>query len=192
MDGCLHFRDSSLTICLTSFLKNFFCLLKHSCLYRVIHGRVPPHHVLLGGEEQPKSVSVQKNCTNPPPLVLRLVTKRLLSPTKSNISANSNQSVLVFSDRLFEASKHLSENAVSLNTSFTKQELKSAYRKRALETHPDSGGTASAFREVLPCLPSSFGESMTLDTSWSEVEAVFRTVENAVSAGAFQYCSDKR
>ena len=33
------------------------------------------------------------------------------------ISANSNQSVLVFSDRLFEASKHLSENAVSLNTS---------------------------------------------------------------------------
>ncbi len=31
---------------------------------------------------------------------------------------------------------------------FTKQELKSAYRKRALETHPDSGGTASAFREV--------------------------------------------
>ncbi len=30
----------------------------------------------------------------------------------------------------------------------TKQELKSAYRKRALETHPDSGGTASAFREV--------------------------------------------
>lgn len=33
------------------------------------------------------------------------------------ISANSNQSVLVFSDRLFEASKHLSENAVSLNDS---------------------------------------------------------------------------
>ena len=31
---------------------------------------------------------------------------------------------------------------------FTKQELKSAYRKRALETHPDSGGTAEAFREV--------------------------------------------
>ncbi len=50
---------------------------------------------------------------------------------------------------------------------FTKEELKSAYRKRALETYPDSGGTASAFREVLPCLPSSFGESMTLDTPWS-------------------------
>ncbi len=31
---------------------------------------------------------------------------------------------------------------------FTQQELKSAYRKRALETHPDSGGTAEAFREV--------------------------------------------
>ena len=31
---------------------------------------------------------------------------------------------------------------------FTHQELKSAYRKRALETHPDSGGTAEAFREV--------------------------------------------
>ena len=31
---------------------------------------------------------------------------------------------------------------------FTKQELKSAYRKKALETHPDSGGTAEAFREV--------------------------------------------
>jgi len=31
---------------------------------------------------------------------------------------------------------------------FTKQELKSAYRKRALETHPDSGGTSEAFRQV--------------------------------------------
>lgn len=31
---------------------------------------------------------------------------------------------------------------------FTKQELKSAYRKKALETHPDSGGTAETFREV--------------------------------------------
>ncbi len=36
---------------------------------------------------------------------------------RGDISANSNQSVLVFSDRLFEASNHLSENAVSLNTS---------------------------------------------------------------------------
>ena len=35
-----------------------------------------------------------------------------------------------------------------LNFPFTKQELKSAYRKRALETHPDSGGTAEAFRKV--------------------------------------------
>ena len=31
---------------------------------------------------------------------------------------------------------------------FSKQELKSAYRKRALETHPDAGGTAKDFREV--------------------------------------------
>ena len=31
---------------------------------------------------------------------------------------------------------------------FTKQELKSAYRKKALETHPDGGGTAEAFRQV--------------------------------------------
>lgn len=37
-----------------------------------------------------------------------------------------------------------------LNVSFpfTKQELKSAYRKKALLTHPDSGGTAEAFRQV--------------------------------------------
>ena len=31
---------------------------------------------------------------------------------------------------------------------FTKQELKRAYRLKALETHPDSGGTPEAFREV--------------------------------------------
>ena len=35
-----------------------------------------------------------------------------------------------------------------LNFPFTKEELKRAYRIRALETHPDSGGTAEAFREV--------------------------------------------
>ena len=37
---------------------------------------------------------------------------------------------------------------LKLNFPFTKQELKRAYRKRALETHPDSGGKAEVFREV--------------------------------------------
>ena len=37
---------------------------------------------------------------------------------------------------------------LELSFPFTKQELKSAYRKKALMTHPDSGGTAEAFREV--------------------------------------------
>lgn len=37
---------------------------------------------------------------------------------------------------------------LKLNFPFSKQELKRAYRKRALETHPDSGGTAEVFREV--------------------------------------------
>jgi hypothetical protein len=37
---------------------------------------------------------------------------------------------------------------LKVNFPFTKQELKSAYRKKALETHPDGGGTAEAFRQV--------------------------------------------
>ena len=37
---------------------------------------------------------------------------------------------------------------LGLTFPFTLQELKQAYRKRALETHPDSGGTAEAFRSV--------------------------------------------
>lgn len=37
---------------------------------------------------------------------------------------------------------------LQLSFPFTYQELKSAYRRRARETHPDSGGTAEAFREV--------------------------------------------
>ena len=37
---------------------------------------------------------------------------------------------------------------LGLTFPFTLQELKRAYRKRALETHPDSGGTAEAFRSV--------------------------------------------
>ena len=37
---------------------------------------------------------------------------------------------------------------LGLTFPFTLQELKRAYRRRALETHPDSGGTAEAFRSV--------------------------------------------
>ncbi|MDJ0719865.1 MAG: J domain-containing protein [Prochloraceae cyanobacterium] len=37
---------------------------------------------------------------------------------------------------------------LKLSFPFTFDELKSAYRQRALETHPDIGGTAEAFREV--------------------------------------------
>ena len=37
---------------------------------------------------------------------------------------------------------------LKINFPFTKEELKSAYRREALKTHPDSGGTAEAFREV--------------------------------------------
>lgn len=39
-------------------------------------------------------------------------------------------------------------NILGLTFPFTRKELKRAYRRRALETHPDSGGTASAFRSV--------------------------------------------
>lgn len=37
---------------------------------------------------------------------------------------------------------------LQLKFPFTKEELKSAYRKKSLETHPDTGGTAEAFRKV--------------------------------------------
>ena len=37
---------------------------------------------------------------------------------------------------------------LGLTFPFTHQELKKAYRQRALETHPDSGGTAEAFRQI--------------------------------------------
>ena len=37
---------------------------------------------------------------------------------------------------------------LGLTFPFTLQELKSAYRRRAIETHPDNGGTAEAFRSV--------------------------------------------
>ena len=37
---------------------------------------------------------------------------------------------------------------LGLTFPFTLQDLKRAYRKKALETHPDSGGTAEAFRSV--------------------------------------------
>lgn len=37
---------------------------------------------------------------------------------------------------------------LQLSFPFTKEELKSAYRRKSLETHPDTGGTAEAFRKV--------------------------------------------
>ncbi|MBV6627304.1 MAG: J domain-containing protein [Rivularia sp. (in: Bacteria)] len=37
---------------------------------------------------------------------------------------------------------------LQLKFPFTKEELKSAYRKKSLETHPDAGGTAEAFRQI--------------------------------------------
>ncbi|NJM22726.1 MAG: J domain-containing protein [Richelia sp. SM1_7_0] len=37
---------------------------------------------------------------------------------------------------------------LQLSFPFTKEELKSAYRKKSLTTHPDTGGTAEAFRKV--------------------------------------------
>ena len=37
---------------------------------------------------------------------------------------------------------------LQLKFPFTKEELKSAYRRKSLETHPDAGGTAEAFRQV--------------------------------------------
>lgn len=37
---------------------------------------------------------------------------------------------------------------LQLKFPFTKEELKSAYRRKSLETHPDAGGTAEAFRKV--------------------------------------------
>ena len=37
---------------------------------------------------------------------------------------------------------------LQLKFPFTKEELKSAYRRKSLETHPDAGGTAEAFRQI--------------------------------------------
>ncbi|MGH2415846.1 MAG: DnaJ domain-containing protein, partial [Brasilonema sp.] len=37
---------------------------------------------------------------------------------------------------------------LELRFPFTKEELKNAYRKKALGTHPDNGGTSEDFREV--------------------------------------------
>ena len=45
--------------------------------------------------------------------------------------------------------------------SATDNEIRSAYRRRALSTHPDKGGSAEAFRSVV----SAF-ETLTLDIPW--------------------------
>jgi hypothetical protein len=57
-------------------------------------------------------------------------------------SNRSNQ----FTEYPFSHQHYLS--LLKISYPFTKQELKSAYRKMALQTHPDSGGTTEAFREV--------------------------------------------
>lgn len=59
---------------------------------------------------------------------------------KQNHKVNEfNQQILTYESFL---------KTLKISFPFTKEELKNAYRKKALETHPDSGGTAEDFREV--------------------------------------------
>ncbi len=57
-------------------------------------------------------------------------------------SNNSNKST----NKTLPHKYHL--EVLQLSFPFTKEELKSAYRIKSLETHPDTGGTAEAFRRV--------------------------------------------
>jgi DnaJ domain len=51
-----------------------------------------------------------------------------------------------FSQDTFSYESYL--KTLKISFPFTKEELKTAYRKRALETHPDTGGTGEDFRAV--------------------------------------------
>ena len=54
----------------------------------------------------------------------------------------------VLNESQMSAFARLKALAVHLDMNFTRAELKGAFRKAALKTHPDQGGSAQAFRQV--------------------------------------------